>query len=176
MGLFKSTKSLQEGDRFALVAQRITSAYLYIRDTYPQIGNPCTYLGAAGLNHATIYLKKKQIQSAQIIQMAKNSIQAGRDGVVDELESLGVFSRDLAVEYAQIDTGADRNIILQSYEVKRLAVWQTIQSTLRAYATTRKTGLMLRKGIDMFFSLSSMRPLVSQLIEETRDDWGHIAK
>jgi len=176
MGLFKSIKPLPEGGSFAQVAQKITSAYLYIRDAYPQIGNPCTYIGAAGLNHAAAYLKRKQIQPIQIISIAKKSIQAGRDGVVDELGTLSVFSRDLAVEYSQIDTGADRNSIMQSYEAKRLAVLQTIQSSLRDYEATRKTGLMLRKGIDMFFSLSSMRPLVSQLIEETQDDWGHIAK
>lgn len=176
MGVFKSMKSLTEGDGFILIAQKISSAYLYIRDAYSQIGSPCTYLGAAGLNHAAMYLQRKLIQPDQIISMAKNSIQAGRDGVVDELGSLSAFSRDLAVAYAQIDTEADRHVILQSYEAKQLAVLQTIQSTLRAYEATQKTGLILRKGIDMFFSLSTMRPLVSQLMEATQDDWGHIAK
>lgn len=176
MGLLKSIKAVKAKGDLTQLAQDITAAYLYIRDTYPQIGNATTYLGAAGLNNAAAYLKKNQIQATQIIRLAKTSIQAGRDGVADELGSLAAFARVLAVEYTQIDTDAGRASTLQPCEARQLAVYQAVQSTLRKYEATHKTGLIMRKGIDMFFSLSSKRPLVSQLMEATQDDWGHIAK
>lgn len=176
MGLLKSTKSVKARGGSTQVAQDITSAYLYIRDTYPQIGNTATYLGAAGLNNAAAYLKKNQIRPIHIIRLAKTSIQAGRDGVADELGSIAAFAKALAVAYTQIEYDALGTSTLQPCAARPLAVYQAVQSTLRNYNATHKTRLIMRKGIDMFFSLSSMRSLVSQLMEETQDDWGHIAK
>jgi len=151
--LLKFLKKLKDGN-FGLVARNITKIYLFLKSNYSEsLPDQTTLIATAGIINAAKYIKTNTIEPAEIISMAKSSIDEGGDtDIKNEVYSLSAFIRQIEIEIFAIDTRMDyyeiRDIVMQKHTMIR----ENVEEAIADYKQQAKLTLWRRAAENFMVS------------------------
>ncbi len=146
-------KKLKDGN-FGLIARNITKIYLCLKSNYSEsFPDQATLLATAGIINTAKYIKANTIDPAEIISMAKSSIDKGEDiNIKNEVYNLSAFIKQIETEILAIDTRMDyyeiRDIVMQKHTIIR----ENIEEVITDYKQQVKLTLWRRAAENFMVS------------------------
>ena len=160
-GFFFELGIITMDDNFVLIATNVTSIYLILKSKFTsRFPNKESLLATAGIINAMRYIEAGEIEVAQIIAIAKSSIDNQEESNLEkEIYKLSFFIRSLEVEYFAIDT------ILDYYEIKELVslkfptIRKTVEKVFLEYQKDKKFNPLWEVPANSFMSMNRFTDL-----------------